>query len=104
MGDSHMGFLISLLLGLLGIGSLVCFIMVLIKMFQSGDQTLGIICLVLILCLGIGYFAVFVLGWINSSKWNAKNLMMIWTGIIAAFIILDIIFIATGGPMIPFKQ
>jgi len=95
---------ISMLLGLLLIGSLVCLIMVLIKMFQAGDQTMGIICLVLILCFGIGGLVVFVLGWINSSKWNIKNLMMIWTGIIAAMIVLDILLIVTGGPMIPFKQ
>lgn len=95
---------ISLLLLLLAIGSLVCFVMVLIQMFQAGEQTLGIICIVLVLCGGIGSLIAFIFGWINANKWNIKNLMWIWTGIIVAAVLLDIILIATGGPIIPYQQ
>ena len=65
---------------------------------------MGIVCLVLLLCFGIGGLVVFVLGWINANKWNIKNLMLIWTGIVVGIVLLDIILIATGGPMIPYKQ
>ena len=53
--------LIQVLQGLLAIGSLVCFILVIIKMFQVGEQTMGIVCLVLILCC-IGGLVAFVYG------------------------------------------
>jgi len=96
-----MAIVISGLLVLLGIGSLVCLILVLIKMFQEGEQTLGIVCIVLLLLCGIGSLVVFVFGWINANKWNIKNLMWAWTGIIIGVIVLDIILVATGGPMIP---
>ncbi len=95
---------IYFLLVLLGIGQLVCLVMVLIKMFQAGEQTMGIVCIVLLLVCGIGGLVVFVLGWINATKWNIKNLMWAWTGMIIAAIVLDIILIATGGPMIPYKE
>ena len=98
-----MAMVISLLLGLLAIGSLVCLILVLIKMFQAGEQTMGIVCIVLLLLCGIGGLVVFVLGWVNANKWNIKNLMLAWTGIVIGMILLDIILIATGGPMIPYR-
>jgi hypothetical protein len=37
-----------------GITSLVCFVMVLVKMFQNGKTGLGIACIVLVFCCGIG--------------------------------------------------
>src|SRR5438094_10081132 len=51
--------LIQGLLGLVLIGELVCYILVLIKMFQAGEQTMGIICIVLTLCCGIGGLVAF---------------------------------------------
>jgi hypothetical protein len=96
-----MAIVISGLLVLLMIGSLVCLILVLVKMFQAGEQTLGIVCIVLLLLCGIGSLVVFVFGWINANKWNITNLMWAWTGIIIGVIVLDIILVATGGPMIP---
>ena len=44
--------LVQGLLAILGIGSLVCFILVLIKMFQQGQTGLGIACIVLAFCTG----------------------------------------------------
>ena len=37
-----------------GIVSLVCYILVIVKMFQHGQTVLGIVCLVLLLCCGLG--------------------------------------------------
>jgi hypothetical protein len=54
------------------IGSLVCWILTLIKMFQSAGVVhgiLGIIC---------GLYA-FIWGWIHAAEENLKNVMLIWT-------------------------
>jgi hypothetical protein len=93
--------LIQGLLLLVGIGELVCFIMVLIKMFQVGEQTMGIVCIVLAFCCGIGGLVAFVYGWINATKWNIKNVMMIWTGLFVASLVLYGIAFASGAVMIP---
>jgi len=56
-----------------GVGSLICFIIVLIKQFQEGGILHGIIGLI---TCGIWTF---IWGWINSSRLNIRNLMLIWT-------------------------
>jgi hypothetical protein len=65
---------------LAGIGSFVCWIMVLIKLFQNGQVAMGIVS---IFC-GI---VAFVLGWMNATAWNIKNVMLIWTACLAIGII-----------------
>lgn len=74
--------LILLLAG--GIGSLICWIMVLIKMFQTEKPLIGI--------LGIfcGLWA-FIWGWMNSSKVGLKNIMMLWSVCIVVSIIGNVI-------------
>lgn len=91
-----MGFLFLGLAGILGIVSFVCFILIIIKMFQNDDTTLGIICIVTIFC-GIGGIIAFVMGWINAGKYNASQLMLIWTGSLVGSIVLNIIGQALAG-------
>ena len=93
--------LIQGLLVLVGIGELVCLILVLIKMFQAGEQTMGIICIVLTLCCGIGGLVTFIYGWINATKWDIKNVMWIWTALFIAGLVLYAIAFASGAVMIP---
>jgi hypothetical protein len=59
-----------------GLGFLVCFIIVLVKMFQNGHTVLGIVC---IICCGIGGLVAFIYGWVKSSEWGIQNVMIIWT-------------------------
>jgi hypothetical protein len=66
---------------LAGLGSLICAIIVIIKLFKEKGVLhgiLGIIC---------GLYT-FIWGWIESGRLNIKNVMLIWT----ACIILQIIF------------
>jgi hypothetical protein len=66
--------------GIAGLGMLVCFILVLIKIFQDGQTGLGIACIVLtVLCCGIGGLIAFVVGWINHRRWNITPVMIVWT-------------------------
>ena len=72
-----MAALLGLIAGVCGIGSLVCFILVLIKMFQNEQVALGIVCIVF---CGVGAVIAFIMGWVNASKWNIQNVMWAWTG------------------------
>jgi len=72
---------------LLSLGCVVCWIIVLIKMFQNAGALHGILGL---LC---GLYA-FIWGWMNATKLNIKNIMMIWTILIIITIVVNAM---TGG-------
>src|SRR5438477_12228825 len=67
------------LLFIASIVSLVCFVMVLVQMFQRGQSGLGIATILLLFC-GVGGILAFVYGWVKSTEWNLKNVMLLWTG------------------------
>jgi hypothetical protein len=77
--------------GLLGIGSLVCFVLVVIQMFNRGQTVLAIASIVLIFCCGIGGLIVFIVGWINATKWNIKNIMIVWTILVVIGIAMNFV-------------
>lgn len=72
---------------ILGLVAFVIFILVLIKQFQTAGALHGIIG---IITCGIWTF---IWGWLNASKLNIRNLMLIWT----AIIILNVILGFAGG-------
>jgi hypothetical protein len=72
---------------LMSLGSLICFIIVLVKLFQNEGVLLGILGLI----CGIWTF---IWGWMNAGKLGIKNLMMIWTLLIILSIVLNV---AGGG-------
>ena len=78
------------MLGMLGLllwlGCLICFIIVLIKMFQDAGVLHGILGLI------CGLYAL-IWGWMNATRLNIRNIMMIWT----LLIILSIIVNALAG-------
>ncbi len=77
------------ILGMLaGLGSLICFIIVLIKQFQNAGVVHGIIG---IITCGIWTF---IWGWMNAGKLNLRNIMMIWTVLWLVAIVLNV---AGGG-------
>ena len=71
------------LASLIGLGSLVCWIMVLIKQFQMGSVVHGIIGI-----LTCGLWTL-IWGWINAKKYNIRNLMLIWTILIVVAVVLQ---------------
>jgi hypothetical protein len=68
-----MGVILSLLGGIAGLGSFVCFVIVLIKLFQEKGVLHGI--LGIITC---GIYP-FIWGWINAGRLNVQTIMMVWT-------------------------
>jgi hypothetical protein len=78
-----MGMIFGLLGTIVGLANLVCFIMVVIKLFQAkgvGHGILGIIC---------GLYT-FIWGWQNVEKNQNRNVMMAWTGCILLSIVFNI--------------
>jgi hypothetical protein len=73
---------------LTSLGSLVCLVMVVIKMYQQEGALkaiLGFIC---------GIYA-FIWGWMNATRLGLKNLMIAWT----VLILLGIVAAVMGGGM-----
>jgi hypothetical protein len=84
--------------GIIGLVALVCFVLVVVKMFQAGDTTMGIICVVGVLACGIGVLVAFVYGWIKSSEYKIQQVMLIWTAAIVVNIVLSVATVVmTGG-------
>ena len=67
---------------LAGIVSLICWIMVLIKMFPAEGAVKGILAIICALYA-------FIWGWMNTSKFNLKNIMLIWTVAILVSVVLN---------------
>jgi hypothetical protein len=80
MSDNSAG----LVVGLSTLVSLICFVLVLVQMFQRGSTGIGILCLALCLCCGLGGLIAFIYGWTKARDWNIGNLMTVWT---VAFVI-----------------
>jgi hypothetical protein len=51
-----------------GLGCLVCYILVLIHLFQSEETGLAIVCIVLTFVCGIGALIAFIKGWMTSAR------------------------------------
>ncbi|HTL89250.1 MAG TPA: hypothetical protein VL134_07605 [Leptolyngbya sp.] len=82
------------LLGLVAIAaslvSVVCLILVLLKLFPDkgvGWGIFGIIC---------GIYT-FIWGWQNVDRHNIKNIMVLWSAAIAANIVLRLLAIGVAG-------
>lgn len=66
------------------IGCVICWIIVLIKIFQNDGALKGVLG---ILC---SLFA-FIWGWMNADRLGIKNIMMIWTVLIIIYLILGML-------------
>jgi hypothetical protein len=78
----------GILVILVGLAALVCFVIVLIKQFQTAGVVHGII--------GIVTCTIWTLiwGWMNAGKLGIRNIMLIWTVLLILYWIL---LITTGG-------
>jgi hypothetical protein len=77
------------LIGLLLIASLVYFVLVVVQMFKREQTGLAIVCLAtFFLCGGLGELIAFVMGWVKASEWGIKRIMVQWTGVTVATMLL----------------
>ncbi|MBN2415221.1 hypothetical protein JXO52_05240 [bacterium] len=73
------------ILYLAGLGSLICFILVLIKLFKKQGVGLGILGIICALYT-------FIWGWIHAKKQGIQNIMLIWTILIVLGIVINYVF------------
>ena len=73
-----------------GLGSLICWILVLMKMFPAEGALKGVLA---IIC---GLYA-FIWGWINAARFNLRNIMLAWTVCIVLSVIGGSISGAAAG-------
>ena len=86
------------LIGICGIGSLVCLIMVIVQMFKHDQTALGVVTIVLSFCGGFGSLIAFIFGWVKSGEWGIKKLMTVWSVLILSIILLYGAVIVMVGP------
>jgi hypothetical protein len=67
-----MATVLTILAVVAAIGSIICWIMVLIKLFQEKGVLHGILGIICALYP-------FIWGWMNAGRLNIKNVMIIWT-------------------------
>lgn len=75
----------------LAVGSLICWIIMLVKLFQAGytlQGVLGIFC-------GI---VAFIYGWMKADELDAKPIMLAWTGCIIGYAV-SVMATAASGPI-----
>lgn len=85
----------ALLMAVVGVlGSLVCGIIISVKMFQNDNTALGVITLITLFCTGIGYLIALVYGWMKAGAWRIQNLMIVYS-------ILIVVAIAGYAMMFP---
>ncbi|MEM9774584.1 MAG: hypothetical protein AAF902_08395 [Chloroflexota bacterium] len=87
-----MGFVFGILGAIAGLVSLVCFILVLIKLFQSEGVLLGILGLI------CGIYT-FIWGWMKNEEQGIRQIMIYWSAAIVASIFLQML----GGGMAAFS-
>ena len=86
------GGLLGILMLLVCIGWFICFIIVLIKLFQNEGALKGILGLI------CGLYT-FIWGWMNANKLGIKNIMLIWTVLILVLLVLNFAF---GVALMPY--
>jgi len=92
-----LGILFLLVAMACSIGSLVCFILVVIQMFKNEQTGLGIACIILAVCTGIGTLIAFVYGWIKAAEWDLKKIMLAWTGLFVAQLVAVVLYVVFVG-------
>ena len=64
---------------LVAFGIMVCWIWVLIKIFQDNHVGLGIFCIVTTFIFGFGLLITFVYGWAKHHDLGTTNVMIVWS-------------------------
>ena len=75
--------ILTILSLLVSIGWFICFIIVLIKLFQEKGALHGILGF---LC----FLYTFIWGWMHAARLNIKNVMLVWTLLFVVSIILNV--------------
>lgn len=73
----------------IGIGNLVCWILVIVSAFQKEESPLlGILSIVLCALGG------FIIGWVKHKEWGIQKLMVIWSILFVASLLIQLATVA----------
>ena len=72
--------------------ALVCYIVVLVKLFKHNETTMAWVCLASTPC-GIGAVMLLIYGWSMAKEWELSKTMIVWTAAIVVSLLVQI-----GGP------
>ena len=81
----------------ISIVSVLCYFYVIYQMFDKAETVMGILCLVGVCLLGLGGLVAFVYGWIKAREWEIVPVMSIWSGCLAANLLLAGVNMALSG-------
>ena len=81
----------------LHIVSILCYLFVIYQMFTNAESIIAIVCLVGLCLFGLGGIIAFVYGWIKAQEWEIVPVMAIWSGCVAAQILVIGIQLLVGG-------
>lgn len=99
-----MGLALSALGLLSGFVAFVCYVIVVVKIFQNGKTGVGIAAILTLCCFGIGYIIALVVGWQNADRWSIRQLMLVYSISLGLGILLSTIGQAMGGQLIVIQQ
>jgi hypothetical protein len=85
---------------LLALAAFVCYVMVVIQIFQHGETGMGLACSIGLLACGLGYLLAFIYGWVKAGPWRLNNIMLVWT---ACFVINLILSFLAPSPFAGFN-
>ena len=71
--------MVNVLNGIFGLIAFVCFILIVVKMFQNGSTGLGIATILSSCLCGIGMIVALIFGWLNADAWRIRQLMLVYT-------------------------
>jgi hypothetical protein len=93
------GFLFLLLpVGILAIAQLACLGLVIAEMFKQGQTGMGVACVALCFCAGFGSLFAHIYGWVKSSQWGLRTLMLVWTGcFVVNLVLVAVVGLASVG-------
>jgi Ca2+/Na+ antiporter len=83
--------IVKLLGGLASLGTLICFVVVVVRMFQAKQTGLGVVSIIGFPCLVGTMIALFV-GWKNRTAWQLNKVMPVFTLLFA----VTLVWIATN--------
>lgn len=70
--------------------ALVCYILVLVKLFKHNETAMAWVCLATTPC-GIGAVMLLIYGWSMAKQWELRNTMIVWTVAIVVSVFVQII-------------
>ena len=81
--------MLLILSSIIGLGFLACWIIVLVKVFQSGNILMGV--------LSICPLVAFIYGWVKNDELKIRNVMLVWTVLFIANLFLNFAFAGAGA-------